>query len=575
MKYNNLIELISERARSSKSKIGFADRHGQIKDISYSELYKGAKQVAVQLQSLKLDPGATIGIMLPTCPEFLFSFFGAQMAGLIPVAIYPPLKIALIEEWQKNAMNQLNSVNAKGLLTDSQGKLVLGASLAAGALDVTQFRDKSAESIDAKVHKTAFLQFSSGTTGTSKAVSITHKNVLYNSESILDGFHKSVWTSGAKLSCVSWLPLYHDMGLVGGLLASILADIDLYLIRPENFIGNPYLWLKVISDVKATVTVAPNFAYGLCSRRVTQEQIEKLNLSSLEVALCGAEMIHPKTMNDFYDKFKACHLKSTALTPVYGLAEATLAVSFSKTDENINWNHFEKDSLQPDFKVEQIKNGTPMASVGFPLKNMEIEIRNEKMQKLSEGIIGTIWISGPSVMEEYYNSPEMTNTIRSGNWLNTGDYGFFWKGELYITGRKKEIIIIRGQNFDPTLIERSLAHFDELREGCAVAFSSSKDSTDSEELFILAELKKELIPNSETLEKLKEKIKIAISVDHSINPKKIEFYGAGTLPRTSSGKIKRKLSKELWEKNELRMPSEKFKFVKIAYAIVKNKLKIS
>jgi fatty-acyl-CoA synthase len=575
MKYKNLIELIDERANHSNSKIGFVDRQGYIKFISYSELLKSTKQVAQRLLSLSLNPGSIIGIMLPTCPEFLFSFFGVQMAGLIPVAIYPPLKIALIDDWQKNAIMQLKSVNAQSLLTDSQGKLVLGSSLEKGAIDVTQIGDTPLDLPETAIHKCAFLQFSSGTTGISKAVSISHSNVLFNSESILDGFHKSIWLTNTRPSCVSWLPLYHDMGLVGGLLTSVLADIDLFLIRPEDFIRDPYIWLKVISDVRGTVTVAPNFAYGLCSRRVTQEQIKKLDLSSLEVALCGAEMIHPKTMDEFYEKFKTCHLRSTALTPVYGLAEATLAVSFSKTDEPINWISFDKETLQPERKVNELKNGTAMASVGFPLKSMEIEIRDERSQKISDGIVGTIWISGLSVMEEYYNNAEMTKDVREGKWLNTGDYGFFWKGELFITGRKKEIIIIRGQNYDPTLIERSLAHFDELRDGCAVAFSSSRESTDSEELFILAELKKEIVPRAETLENLKGKIAIAISIDQNLSPKRIEFYKAGTLPRTSSGKIKRKLSKELWEKSELHLVSEKFNIFKIIIAIVRNKLKIS
>ncbi len=562
MKFNNLVELLFERARNSHEQIFFLTPSGAAKGFTYRQILDGATKVSSYLLQQGLTSGSTVGIVLPTSPEFIFSFFGIQMAGGIPVALYPPLRIGLLKEWKKNTQQQLTQVETKAVITnnaiyDILGEPIMGAGVPLGAIKIESLEQSQHLSNynNIAIHDVAFMQFTSGTTGFSKPVMITHSNVLHNTDAILDAFH----LKRTEIRCVSWLPLYHDMGLVGAFLGAVVADCILYLIRPEKFIGHPFLWLKAISDHKINVTVAPNFAYGLCTRRISEDQIKELDLSSLEVALCGAEMIHPQTLENFIDKFKGCGLNETVLTPVYGLAESALAVTFCDTKAKIHWQNFEQSSVQTGARVKARSDGigVRLASVGRPIKATQVKICGDSGEDLPLGYVGIIWVNSPSVMKGYFQLPKDTGEALVNGWLKTGDIGFFHEEELFICGRKKEIMIIRGQNYDPTWVERSLLDVSEIREGCAVAFSSYSESKDSEALFMAAELKQDIVLSNEEMSTLKERIRGIISEEHSLNLEDITFLPSGILPRTSSGKIKRRLIKELWEGGNLKISSSK------------------
>lgn len=571
MIYKNLIELLKDRSKNDYTQIRLLRRSGNIQELSYRNIFENAIRVANGLIAKGVPQGSTVGLLQTTTAEFIYSFFGVQLAGCVPVSIYPPLKFGKIDEWLSNAKMQLNRVEAQIILTNASG-LSIDLNVPFGSVDVEKLIQQNQSTVDPQVpiHKFAFLQFSSGTTGASKAVCVSHLNVLENASAIINAVH----LRPEEGNCVSWLPLYHDMGLVGGFLTSVLANCQLVLIRPEEFIGSPYMWLKAISDFKANVTVAPNFAYGLCSRRITQEQIKELDLSSLEIALCGAEMIHPFTISEFVNKFKICGLKDSVLTPVYGLAEATLAVTFTSSNRPMSWRQFHSRTLQPGCTVQPDVKGILLASVGKPVQKTSIQIRDEDGNVLQNGKVGVVWVSGPGIMSEYYKNEQLTGQVKAGDWLNTGDYGFIYEEELYITGRKKEILNIRGQNYDPSIVERSLAEFSEIREGCAAAFSSNKYSSDTEELYIAAEIRKGVKLSQSQAKKLKIEIAGKISEDHQLNVKDIEFYEPDTLPRTSSGKVKRRLTKELWENKKLKKPSALFSSIQSTIALIKNRLRM-
>lgn len=551
MNFQSLCHLLEERSQNRYTQIKILHLSGNIDEISYQSLYEKAKIVAANLQAQGIQPGSAIALLLPTCTEFLYSFFGIQLAGCIPVAIYPPLRLGVIDEWLVQAKKQLSSVQAQAVLTNKIGTS-LPLDVPFGCLDAIKIATSQEKKFSpTPIHKYAFIQFSSGTTGVSKPVCISHRNVLENSIAIINTIANGIKSDPKTAVTVSWLPLYHDMGLVGALMTSILANSQLILIRPEEFIGYPLVWLKAISDYKANITVAPNFGYGLCVRRLNDEQRNSLDLSCLQVALCGAEMIHPQTIQEFNEKFASCGLSEAALTPVYGLAEATLAVTFSDPSKLIEWTHFKASSLQPGLKVEAVEKGTALADVGKPIEKTEVEIRNDDDKVLPEGTVGSIWVRSPSIMEEYYGQPELTAEAKKGSFLHTGDYGFFFQERLFITGRKKEILNVRGQKYDPSLVERSLLIFDELREGCAVAFSSRIESSDSEELFVVTELKKGIKLTAEQKTEIERKIIGKISSDHMLTAKRVEFVPSNSLPRTSSGKIKRNLTKQMWEQGLL------------------------
>lgn len=298
----------------------------------------------------------------------------------------------------------------------------------------------------------SFIQFSSGTTGASKAIAISHKALVSNIESILEG----VGEVKLAVNCVSWLPLYHDMGLVGALLATLASHGDLTLIKPEDFVRKPYLWLKAISDQKANVTVAPNFAYGLVAKRISDQQILGLDLSSLKVALCGAEMVHASTLNSFIDKFSEFNFSANALAPVYGMAEGTLAVSFSELNRGFESCIFDQAALSAG-EVKESSSGVELCSVGGPVKDVEITILGGAGSKLPENEVGEIAFYSPALFSGTLTKSGLDKVEFSETTpYKTGDQGFVYKNKLYICGRIKEMMIIRGKNYLPTSFESKI-----------------------------------------------------------------------------------------------------------------------
>lgn len=447
-----LTGLIHETATLSGRGIFFIE--GGDKDIfcSYSEIYGSALSVARFFADCGLQPGNELVFQLRDNREFITAFWACLISGIIPV----PLSIGIAEEQKLKVRNVWKSLNSPYLLTTR--KTGSNLSLSGEENRICYFEDVDFSrsfqpDYEPSEDDIAFIQFSSGSTGTPKGVTLTHKNLLTNIRAIHHGINSP---ETGDLFC-SWMPLTHDMGLIGFHLTPLFRKWDHYIIPTELFIRNPNIWLKKIHQHKITFTSSPNFGFRYTLKHFARHDIGDLDLSLLRTIVNGAEPISASICREFTEKFAPCGLSSTAIFPVYGLAEASLAVSFSEIGKEIKTVSVDRSFLRIGDHVREMNDGKDAVSfveVGSPVEGCSVRITGHNHELLEDGCIGEIGIKGGNVTRGYYNNPAATeNTIDDG-WLSTGDLGFFRNGRLYITGRKKDVLFINGQNFYSHDIER-------------------------------------------------------------------------------------------------------------------------
>ncbi|MBI2520114.1 MAG: AMP-binding protein [Bdellovibrio sp.] len=537
-----------------KKGVSFVDRNGSITFWSYQTLVSKSLETARDLESAGVCRGDHVALVLPNGPDFVRLFLGAMLCEAVPCALYPPLILGKIDEYLIHLEKQLLMLKPKVLITIKALKAPLYGPLTklASAVNLLipeecQGREKLcpdwSKSRDSR--QPAFIQFSSGTTGVTRPAVVTHANLQSNLESISEGLKVIPGVD----SGVSWLPLYHDMGLVGSFFSALCVKSNMALIRPEDFLARPALWLESISKNRATITVAPNFAYGLTAKRVSEEELRRLDLSSLRVALCGAEQVSRETMEIFIERFRGVGLRPEALMPVYGMSEATLALTFPKLGHGARFKIFEAKALATNLARQEAQEtaGATLASVGFPIKNVEIKVLDQDGSVLPERQVGNIWAKGPAIIERYLHAP----LDKRDGFFSTGDRGFIFDGELYIAGRAKDILIVRGRNVDAETAEAQLYDFKELRVG-----RWAIRATLTEENYLLAEIRSPLTLDQE--ENLKNKIKARLLEQLSLPLAHIAFVAPGSLPRTSSGKIQREKALSLYLQGKLRPPKTGF-----------------
>ncbi len=545
------LHFLLERAGEDRSVIRFMDRKAQYREYRYPALLQDTKKYAAYYKKIGLGKDDIISLMLPTCEEFLAAFFAAQMIGAVPVSLYPPASLTDMTEWSDRTSAMINSIESKALITDLNI-----SSLCDDILSSTQISIHTIESInrsvelfrfDIETYKKSdicFLQFSSGTTGAPKAVIITQENAVTNTNIIIE----ETPIDPIDLSVTSWLPLYHDMGLVGVLMVSLFVGNDLTLIRPDDFIRKPYLWLKAMSDFKTTCTTAPNFAYGLIQKRVPSDKIATYDLSNLKVAMCGAEMVYRETMEKFIAHVKPAKFDCASLIPVYGMAEATLAVAMVDKKRGMSFIKINKEKLAKGH-IKLDPNGEEICCIGRMLKSFDLKIIDEKGAKVDDGKIGRVLIKGPSITSGYYNDLEKTLSLFIDDYLDTGDEGFIHQGELYLCGRLKDTMVIRGKNYYPTLFEEKIYHIEGLRKGRVIVSSFYNRKNDTEELVVLAEVSQTTLISKDG-DEIKGKIRKIIASE-SLPIFTIELYSPGVLLRSSSGKLKRRMTLKKWEEGKL------------------------
>lgn len=571
LKHQTAIDMVLGLQGITRVGARFLSASGQESFYPYTEILSRAQAAAGYLQGEGLQRGDRVAIILPTSVEFLDSLLGIQLAGGIPAALYPPFRLGKLDEYYARLRRMLNKMGARYLITDSRTRKLLGSGVTGVSslkevIDAADLQKGTGwRQVPVNEDDVAFLQFSSGTTVEPKAVMVTHSNLMHNlamMEAGVGGGTPEEFVGGG----VCWLPLYHDMGLVGCLYLGLHYPGTITYMGPETFIARPAMWLQTISKYRGVVSPAPHFAYGLCLKKVRDEDMEGCDLSSWRSALNGAEPIDVETMERFTERFSRWGFRKEAMTPVYGLAEAGLGVSFSAMNEPARVTEFEREALAAEGRAVR-GTGRKLPSVGKPMLGLSIAIHDEQDNPLPEGYAGRIMVKGPSITKGYFNDPELTGTTIRNGWLDTGDIGFQFEGNLYIGGRAKDLIIIRGRNYAPQEMEELLLELPGLRTGCSIAVGIQVEGQ-GEDLLILAELDPmSKRPGEEIVAEIKNRLLKGLS----LAPYHVELLPAGTLPRTSSGKLRRSDALKKYVSGEL-VPPDKVTALKLLKEIGKSQI---
>jgi len=557
-----LVELLRHRARCQADDVAFTillDGETQTCDLTYRELDRQARAIAAWLQSQDLV-GERALLVYPPGAEFIAAFFGCLYAGVVAVPVFPPRP--------NRSMNRIQAI-----ARDAEARLALTTEsvlqrvgrLIQETPDLRQLvwqptcnlPDGIEQRWEApKIHgdTLAFLQYTSGSTGTPKGVMLSHTNLVHNSALIAYAFEHTRSGSG-----VFWLPNYHDMGLIGGILQPLYVGRPNVLMSPMSFLQKPYRWLAAISRFRGTTSGGPNFAYDLCVRKITPEQRATLDLSCWRVAFNGAEPVWAETLREFSEAFAPCGFRPEAFYPCYGMAEATLIVSGGYVFEPPVIRHFDGEALG-ESRAVRVEADHPHARAlvgcGQNLPDQQIVIVDPDTEtRCPTGRIGEIWVSGPSVAKGYWRkklASQATFQARlrdtgEGPFLRTGDLGFLDEGELFVTGRIKDLIIIRGMNCYPQDIERTVQQsHPRLRPDCGAAFAvESKGGT---RLIVAQEVERH---RHGGLEEICQAIRRAVAAEHDLQVDEILLLKAGSIPKTTSNKIQRNECRKRYLKNEL------------------------
>jgi len=546
-----LLTLLERAAAHPHVGIGVLDRREEEAHLTWGAIGERARAVAGGLQALGVAPGGTVGLVFPTGFDFLAAFFGVLSAGAVPVPLYPPARLGRLEEYHRRTGAMLRAARATLVLADSRVRRILGPTVLAarpplGCRALADLPAATPTPVAPTPTDLALVQFSSGTTVDPKPVALSHRALVAQAR-LLNAF----WPDRPGLAHrgVSWLPLYHDMGLIGTVLLALERPGPLVLIPPELFITRPAVWLRAISRCRATLSVGPSFAYALCVRKVSDGELEGVDLSCWEVAINGAETVVPAVARAFAERFARWGFRPEAMTPVYGLSEAALAVTFSDP-----WRPFASRVLDrlalAGGQAVAAADGREVTSLGRPLPGFAVTIADDRGRALRDGMVGRILVAGPSLMEGYLGRPEATAEVLRDGRLDTGDLGFLLDGELYVTGRSKEVLIVNGRNYAPEELERAAERVPGVRPGGVAAVSVLADG--SEQVALLAEAARDC--SAADRELIPVRCREAVLAASGVPLDAVAVLAPGTLPRTSSGKLRRREALRLHLAGELLPP---------------------
>jgi fatty-acyl-CoA synthase len=567
-KAESLTEILRLRgiAEPSREHIHLYGEDGELRTMRYGELYSRASMVARELRARGLEAGQTVAIMLPTCADFFYTFAGILLAGGIPVPIYPPFRASRIAEYATRQASILRNAEARFLITFKQAeglarllrpsvpslREVLNAERLAqertprrAETPADNWRPVEFLAHQARGEDIAFLQYTSGSTGSPKGVVLTHANLLANIRSMIAAVEV-----GPEDVAVSWLPLYHDMGLIGAWFVPLFSGMPLVLISPLAFLSQPVRWLRAIHEHRGTLSPAPNFAYELCVRKIADAELEGLDLSSWRAAFNGAEPVDADTLERFAARFAKWGLRREALRPVYGLAEATLAVSATKFGE-FKVDRVERGVFESEGRAVPAAAGSDttleFVSAGKPLPDVQVRIAANDGKDAPERCEGRLWFGGPAATSGYYRNPAATKElIREPGWLDSGDLAYVADGEIYITGRAKDLIIKAGRNMYPQEIEEVVGRVAGVRTGCVVAFGARDKRSGTERLVVAAEVR-----NFADAGRISTEITEAVSEAMGVPPDAVELIPPQSIPKTSSGKLRRGETRRLYLEGKL------------------------
>ena len=558
-----LLHALTAAARLDEPNVGITllperERDAEVR-WTYRELYEDARLLAGGLEKLGVRPNDRVLIVLPTCLEFLSSFFGVLMVGAIPVPAYPPSGFRIEAGLEKLAHIAKHSgarvcitwKTIEGLL----GDLAHESKALERIVDVESLRTTRLS----KVHKTkasnvAFLQYTSGSTGNPKAVVLTHDNLLSNIHAMGMALEIS-----RKDVIVGWCPLYHDMGLIGTFLSAVYWRTPLVLMPPTAFLAKPKRWLRAMSDHRGTISPAPNFGYALAVSRVKPEDREGLDLSCFRVALNGAEPVTLQAVAEFTRAYAPYGFDANAMFPVYGLAESSLAVTFPEPKRSVRALTVDRQALtngRAEIVPEGAAGSIAICCVGKAVPGHSVRVVDDTNTPVADYVVGHVITAGPSVMQGYFGNAEATAAVLRDGWLRTGDLGFIENGELFVCGRAKDVIIVRGKNYHAEDVELYAERVEGVRRGGVVAFSVADD--EGKDGVVLVCETRETDPTK--LPSIAEGVKTAVFVGAGLEVNDVVLVPPHTIPKTSSGKRQRRRTKDAYTTGTLvpATPTQRF-----------------
>jgi len=527
--------------------------------ISYGHLLAGSSSVAAALTSRGLGHGETVALMLPTGEEFFIAFFGILLAGGVPVPIYPPFKASRLEEYAQRQSLILQNAGVRFLLTFRQAEklawlLKPRVSSLHGVVTVSELvaekvrRQRVLPAAPPRGDQIALIQYTSGSTGDPKGVVLSHSSLLANIRAIGMGIGLRPGDFG-----VSWLPLYHDMGLIGSWLTALCFGVPIAILSPLAFLSRPERWLWAIHEHRGTVSAAPNFAYELCARKIDDRAIEGLDLSCWRAALNGAEPVSPDTLERFIRRFEPYGFRAESFLPVYGLAESAVGLAFPAQGRKPRIDRIEREPFESEGVALPCSEAEPsplrFVSGGTALPRHEIRVVDDALGEAGERVQGRIQFRGPSTMQGYFKNPIATAAVMlSDGWVDTGDLGYLADGELFVTARIKDVIIKGGRNLYPQEVEEVVGDVDGVRRGCVAAFGVQDTRLGTEKLVVVAETR---TTDSLQQDDLEARIVARVDAQLGLPPDVVRLVVPQTVPKTSSGKVRRDACKQMYLKKQL------------------------
>ncbi|SEJ33975.1 fatty-acyl-CoA synthase [Sphingomonas sp. OV641] len=533
--------------------LNFHDARGTlVRPYPFRELQTDAKAAAFRLIAAGIAPGDRVALVAETSAEFAALFFGTVYAGAWPVPLPLPTSFGGKESYIDQLRVQLQSCDPVMLIYPPELSEMAGAAAAATGTTGVDWGDllsRAAEPVAlpaASGDDIAYLQYSSGSTRFPHGVAITHHALLNNLAAHAHGMELI-----ESDRCISWLPWYHDMGLVGCFLSPIANQVSVDYLKTEDFARRPLAWLDLISRNPGTsISYSPTFGYDICARRMSSQTkaADRFDLSRWRLAGNGADMIRPDVMQGFVDAFADAGFQARAFLPSYGLAEATLAVSIMPPGEGIRVELVEETQLSGvPAGQDRPQRYRAIVNCGKPVRDMKVEIREEDGTPLPERAIGKVWCSGPSVMVGYFRDPEATDACMKGGWLDTGDMGYLSDGYIYIVGRAKDMIIVNGRNHWPQDIEWAVEQLPGFKQGDIAAFAITTPGGE-ETPAVLVQCR---TSDDEERSRLRDEIRDRVRAVTGMNCV-IELIPPRTLPRTSSGKLSRAKARNLYLSGEIK-----------------------
>jgi acyl carrier protein len=526
-------------------------------ELTYADLRQRSAEVAAGLRQRGTPPGSAVAIMLPTSVEYFTTFLGVLLAGCVPTPIYPPARPSGLEEHLRRHVRILDNAQASVLVTVPEARplarlltaqvaslrqVVTPADLAATGVRPPRARPGAAD--------TALLQYTSGSTGDPRGVVLSHANLLANIRGMSEAGQLT-----ADDVFVSWLPLYHDMGLIGSWLLSLTVGIPFVVMSPLSFLTRPARWLQAIHDHGGTLSGGPNFGFELCLRRIDDAELEGIDLSSWRIAFNGAEPVSPDTVTRFTERFARYGLAPGAMTPVYGLAETAVALTVPPIGRGPVIDEVDRTVLTTDGRAVAAdpadRNPARFVACGPPLRGHEVRIVDRHGTPLVERLEGRVQFRGPSATACYHRDPAATGRLLVDGWLETGDLGYLAGGELHLTGRSKDVIIRAGRNLHPSELEEAVGRLEGVRQGCVAAFAAADPATGTERLVVVAETR---CTDDDGRDRLRGAVNETVTDVVGAPPDEIVLAAPGAVPKTSSGKVRRAATRERYETGLLDRP---------------------